>query len=105
MTAAGSSLTAPHIIIATGGRPLLPAIPGAELGIISDGFFELPRRPERVAIVGSGHIVVELTGTFTALRSKVTFVLRGDRMLKHFDCMVAKSMQNIVRDEGVSIVT
>ena len=102
---AGSALSAPHIIIATGGRPLLPAIPGAELGITSDGFFELPRRPERVAIVGSGYIAAELTGIFTALGSKVTLVLRGETMLKHFDCMIGESMQKILRDEGVSIVT
>ena len=103
--AGGASLSAPHIVIATGGRPLLPAIPGAELGITSDGFFELPRRPERVAIVGSGYIAVELTGIFTALGSKVTLVLRGETMLKHFDCMIGESMQKILNDEGVSIVT
>ena len=102
---AGSSLCAPHIIIATGGRPLLPAIPGAELGITSDGFFELPSRPERVAVVGSGYIAVELTGIFAALGSKVTLVLRGETMLKQFDSMIAESMQKILRDAGVSIAT
>ena len=105
VAAAGSSLSAPHIIIATGGRPLLPAIPGAELGITSDGFFELPGRPERVAVVGSGYIAVELTGIFAALGSKVTLVLRGETMLKQFDSMIGESMQKILRDEGVSIAT
>ena len=102
---AGSSLSAPHIVIATGGRPLLPAIPGAELGITSDGFFELPRRPERVAVVGSGYIAIELTGIFAALGSNVTLVLRGEAMLKNFDCMIGESTQKILSDEGVSIVT
>src|SRR5512146_1527372 len=96
VTAAGTSLSAPHIIIATGGRPLLPPIPGAELGITSDGFFELPRRPERVAIVGSGYIAIELTGIFAALGSKVTLVLRGEAMLKHFDSMIGESMLKIL---------
>jgi glutathione reductase (NADPH) len=105
LAAAGSSLCAPHIIIATGGRPLLPAIPGAELGITSDGFFELPGRPGRVAVVGSGYIAVELTGIFAALGSDVTQVLRGETMLKQFDSMIGESMQKILRDEGVSIAT
>ncbi|HEX3844899.1 MAG TPA: glutathione-disulfide reductase [Steroidobacteraceae bacterium] len=105
VAAAGSSLFAPHIIIATGGRPLLPAIPGAELGITSDGFFELPGRPGRVAVVGSGYIAVELTGIFAALGSEVTQVLRGETMLKQFDSMIGESMQKILRDEGVSIAT
>ncbi|MDE2451887.1 MAG: glutathione-disulfide reductase [Gammaproteobacteria bacterium] len=105
VTAAGSTLSAPHIIVATGGRPLLPPVAGAELGITSDGFFELPGRPERVAIVGSGYIAIELTGIFAALGTKVTLVLRGDTMLKQFDSMIGESMQKILRDDGVSIVT
>jgi glutathione reductase (NADPH) len=102
---AGSSLSAPHIIIATGGRPLLPAIPGAELGITSDGFFDLARRPERVAVVGSGYIAVELTGIFRALGADVTLVLRGETMLNQFDSMIGESMLKILRDDGVSIAT
>jgi len=102
---AGSSLSAPHIVIATGGRPLRPPIPGCELGITSDGFFELPRRPNRVAIVGSGYIAVELTGIFAALGSDVTLVLRGETMLNQFDSMIGESMAKVLRDDGVSIVT
>ena len=105
VTVAASSLSAPHIIIATGGRPLLPAIPGAELGITSDGFFGLPRRPARVAIVGSGYIAIELTGIFAALGSSVTLVLRGETMLKQFDSMLGESMLRILRDDGVNIIT
>ncbi len=104
VAAAGSSLSAPHIIIATGGRPLLPPIPGAELGITSDGFFELPRRPQRVAIVGSGYIAIELTGIFAALGSNVTLVLRSETMLNDFDSMIGESMSKILSDDGVSIV-
>jgi glutathione reductase (NADPH) len=104
VTAAGSSHSAPHIIIATGGRPLLPPIPGAELGITSDGFFELPRRPQRVAIVGSGYIAIELTGIFAAIGSNVTLVLRSDTMLNGFDSMIGESMSKILSDDGVSII-
>jgi glutathione reductase (NADPH) len=105
VAAGGSSLQAPHILIATGGRPLLPPIPGAQLGITSDGFFELPHRPQRVAIVGSGYIAVELTGIFAALGSQVTLVLRGETALKQFDSMIGESTLKILRDDGVSIVT
>jgi glutathione reductase (NADPH) len=102
---AGASLSAPHIVIATGGRPLLPPIPGAELGITSDGFFELQRRPRRVAIVGSGYIAIELAGIFAALGSKVTLVLRGEAVLKQFDAMIGESTLQILRDDGVAVAS
>jgi len=105
VVAAGTRLSAPHVIVATGGRPLLPALPGAELGITSDGFFELARRPQRIAVVGSGYIAVELTGIFAALGSNVTLVLRGESVLKHFDSMIGESVLEILRAEGVTAVT
>jgi glutathione reductase (NADPH) len=103
--AAGRKLTAPHIVIATGGRPLYPRIPGAELGITSDGFFELERRPERVAIVGSGYVAVEFTGIFAALGTKVTLIIRGERVLKHFDSMLGNVSLQRMREAGVEVVT
>ena len=63
----GAFFTARHIVIATGGVATLPALPGAELGITSDGFFSLERRPKRVAVVGSGYIACELAGAFHEL--------------------------------------
>src|SRR5262245_12762029 len=56
----GSRLTAPHVLIATGGRPRVLDVRGAELGITSDGFFELERLPRSVVIVGGGYVAVEL---------------------------------------------
>jgi glutathione reductase (NADPH) len=103
--AADRNLTGRHIIIATGGRPMLPAIAGAELGITSDSFFELQERPERVAVVGSGYISIELTGIFAALGSKTTLVLRGESALKDFDSMIGQSTLKILGDEGVQVVT
>jgi glutathione reductase (NADPH) len=103
--AADRNLTARHIIIATGGRPLLPDIAGAELGITSDSFFELPERPERVAVVGSGYISIELTGIFAALGSKTTLVLRGESALKEFDSMIGQATLKVLRDQGVEVVT
>lgn len=103
--AADRNFTARHIIIATGSRPLSPAIAGAELAITSDSFFDLPERPERVAVVGSGYISIELTGIFAALGSKTTLVLRGESALNEFDAMIGQATLKILRDEGVEVVT
>jgi glutathione reductase (NADPH) len=97
--------TATRFVIATGGRPLVPAIPGADLGITSDGFFELPARPERVLLVGSGYIATEFAGIFASLGSKVTLVLRGERLLKSFDPMLGEAALRILRADGVEAVT
>ncbi len=66
----GETITADHILIATGGRPSHPSIPGVEYGIDSDGFFALSALPERVAVVGAGYIAVELAGVINALGRK-----------------------------------
>jgi glutathione reductase (NADPH) len=94
-------LEAPQVVIATGGRPSVPAIPGAEHGITSDGFFELADRPQRVAVVGSGYIAVELAGVFAALGSEVTMVLRRDRVLRNFEAMLGPGLRKIMEDDGV----
>jgi glutathione reductase (NADPH) len=103
--AADRHLHAKHILVATGSRPLVPSIPGAELGITSDGFFDLEDRPQRVAVVGSGYIAVEVTGILAALGSKTTLVLRGESALKGFDTMIGQCTLKIFRDEGVEVVT
>ncbi|MBP8298588.1 MAG: FAD-dependent oxidoreductase, partial [Burkholderiales bacterium] len=97
-------LSAPHVVVATGGRPVVPVIPGAGLGITSDGFFELPARPARVAVVGSGYIAVELAGMFAALGSAVTVVVRHDRVLRHFDAMLSHGLMTEMRADGIVIV-
>jgi glutathione reductase (NADPH) len=103
--AADRRLTAKHIIIATGSRPLLPAIPGVELAITSDGFFELEERPERVAVVGSGYIAIELTGIFAALGSKTTLILRGETCLRGFDAMIGQATLKVLKEAGVDVVS
>lgn len=103
---AGSrKLSAPHILVAVGGRPMIPDLPGAELGTTSDGFFELEKRPDRVAVVGSGYISLELTGILCSLGAKATLVLRGHRALKDFDSMLGEAMLKIMHDEGVEVAT
>ena len=96
--------TAQHIVIATGGYPQVPDLPGAELGITSDGFFELDERPARVAIIGSGYIAVELAGIMQALGSEVTLVARGETVLRHFDAMLGAAYVEIAHDHGMQIV-
>lgn len=103
--AGGREYRAPHIVVATGGHPLVPDIPGAGHGITSDGFFELPARPAGVAIVGSGYIAVELAGIFSALGSHTTLVARRDGLLRHFEPFLGDHLRETMRDEGVEIVT
>ena len=102
---AGKLYSAPHIVLATGGQPMVPDIPGAGLGLSSDGFFELSARPAGVAIIGSGYIAVELAGIFSSLGSHSTLVLRRDRLLRSFEPMLGENLAASMRDEGVEIIT
>ncbi len=99
----GERLTAPHIVIATGGVPLVPDLPGAELGITSDDFFALEARPARVAIIGSGYIANELAGAFHELGSEVESFIRKDHMLTHFDVMLGRALMREMRAQGMTI--
>ena len=105
VTAADNEYRAPHIVLATGGHPVVPSIPGAAYGITSDGFFELPERPESVAIVGSGYVAVELAGVFSALASRLTIVLRGDRLIRSFEPFLGEHLRDAMRDDGIDIAT
>lgn len=82
-------ITADQILIATGGRPMVPEFPGNELAITSDEVFHLPSLPNRVLIVGGGYIAVEFAGIFAGLGSKVTQYVRGPQLLRGFDQDVA----------------
>jgi len=101
---AGRTLEAPHIIIATGGRPQLPDIPGAQFGITSDGFFELEALPKRVAVVGAGYIAVELSGIFAGLGADTSLLLRTSSALRSFDPMIGETTLAMLRAAGVTIV-
>jgi glutathione reductase (NADPH) len=99
----GARLTARHIVIATGGVATIPALPGAELGITSDGFFSLERRPKRVAVVGSGYVACELAGAFHELGSEVELFIRKSHLLTSFDVMLGKSLMREMRTQGMTI--
>ncbi len=100
---AGERYSADHIVIATGSRPLVPRMPGAELGITSDGFFALKEQPERVGIIGGGYIGVELAGVLRALGSEVTVVALEDRVLWLFDPMCGESLAESMKAEGIRL--
>lgn len=97
--------TAGRIVIATGGEPIVPHIHGAEHGITSDGFFELPERPQRVALVGSGYIAVELGGVFAALGSDTTILVRKDGVLRSFDTMLRDELHAAMQQQGIALET
>ena len=101
----GVRYRADHIVIATGGHPLVPPVPGKELGITSDGFFALEEQPRRVAVVGGGYIGVELAGVLRALGSEVTLVALEERLLERFDPMVSRVLEGEMRRQGVVLET
>jgi glutathione reductase (NADPH) len=101
----GARLSAAHVVIATGGYADVPRLPGAELGITSDGFFELETRPERVAVVGSGYIACELASAFQALGSDTELFIRKDHLLTHFDVMLGKALMREMLADGLAIHT
>ena len=101
----GVRYTGTHIVIATGGYPDVPRVPGAELGITSDGFFELEARPQRVAVIGSGYVACELASAFQALGSETELFIRKDHLLTHFDVMLGKSLMREMLADRLAIHT
>jgi len=97
--------TADHIVISPGGYPTVPVVPGAELGITSDGFFELTSQPKRVVVVGAGYIAVELAGVLNSLGSEVNMLLRRDHFLGNFDAMLRDTLMEEMSNTGVNLMT
>lgn len=95
------TLTAPHIVLATGGKPFVPPVPGAELGITSDGFFDLNALPPRVAVIGGGYIGIELAGVMCSLGSAVTLLDMLDSVIAPFDAMLREVATENMKNLGV----
>ncbi|KAF9892592.1 Glutathione reductase [Aspergillus nanangensis] len=95
--------TSPHILVATGGRPTVPNIKGAEHGITSDGFFEMEELPPKLAVVGAGYIAVELAGVMGAVGVETHMFIRGEEFLRKFDPMVQKTMTDRYEAVGINI--
>ncbi|XP_062381308.1 glutathione reductase, mitochondrial isoform X1 [Sardina pilchardus] len=102
----GKKYTAPHILIATGGRPSVLSdneIPGANLGITSDGFFELDTLPKRSVIVGAGYIAVEMAGILSTLGSKTSVIIRQGEVLRNFDSFISASCTRELENAGIEL--
>lgn len=98
----GETYTADHIVISTGGRPIVPTdIPGAEHGISSDGFFELEEQPAKVAVVGGGYIALELAGVLNALGSETHMLHQGFPVLIGFDSLMQKTLRTQMEHDGI----
>jgi glutathione reductase (NADPH) len=99
----GHRCTAANVLVATGGRPVRPAVPGAELAITSDEAFGLPDLPRRVLLIGGGYIAAEFAGIFNGMGSDVTIVYRGEQILRGFDDDVRQHLHDELRHKGVHI--
>jgi glutathione reductase (NADPH) len=96
-------LSADRVLIAAGGAPIVPDLPGAGLGITSDGFFELDTVPGRVAMVGSGYISVELAGMLRSLGAEVDLFVRFDSVLRSFDEMLQRAVVETLQTDGIAL--
>jgi glutathione reductase (NADPH) len=100
----GRRVTAAHILIATGGWPVTPDIPGAELAFTSNEAFHLAALPERVVVVGGGYIAVEFASIFNGLGVETTLIYRGSQLLKAFDADLGAFLADQMVAKGVRIL-
>lgn len=98
------TIRAKKILIAVGGHPSMPPnMPGSEMGISSDGFFELEKQPKKVAVVGAGYIAVEMAGMFHHLGSETHLFIRQDKFLRAFDPMISEKITAEYERQGIHI--
>ncbi len=98
-------VTADHILIATGGRPSIPAIKGVEYGIDSNGVFALTELPKRTAVVGAGYIAVELAGVLNSLGVETHLFVRKHAPLRNFDPMMVETLVESMQQDGITLHT
>ena len=101
----GETKTAKHILIATGGHPVKPDMPGAELAITSDDIFHLPELPKSMLIIGGGYIACEFAGVMNGMGVEVTQYYRGAQILRGFDDEARGLVATEMADRGVQIKT
>lgn len=99
----GQEITAKHIVIATGAKPVWPELPGSELGETSDQVFDWEELPQSVAIVGAGYIAVELAGVLNSLGVQTDLFIRGDRPLRRFDHSIVETLVEEMEKSGIRI--
>jgi glutathione reductase (NADPH) len=101
----GRSVSAGKVLIATGGRPVKPHVPGVELAITSNEVFHLESLPEAMMIVGGGYIAIEFACLMQRLGVQVTLVYRGDMILRGFDDDVRLSLTEAMARAGIEVLT
>jgi len=99
----GQTVTAKHILVATGGRPVRPDIPNAHLGIVSDDIFHLPKLPKSVLIIGGGYIACEFACILNGLGVEVTQYYRGAQILRGFDDEARGLIAESMREAGINL--
>jgi len=99
----GERFTTERVLIATGGRPFIPPIPGAELGITSDQVFHLEKQPKKIAIMGGGYIAVEFAGIFNGLGTEVMLNYRGPLFLRGFDDDLRSTLAEEMTKRGIDL--
>lgn len=100
----GKTYHGKHVLIAVGGKPWIPDIPGKEYILTSDDFFLLEELPKSVAVVGAGYIAVELAGIFAALGVDTSLIVRKQYALRKFDQMVVEMLDVEMRNAGIKII-
>ena len=100
--AQGRILEAPHVLVATGGRPRRLTTPGFEKGMVSDDFFDLRACPSSVAVIGGGYVGVELASVLHALGAQVDMYARST-LLSHFDAELGEALATSMRADGIGV--
>ena len=96
-------LTARTILIATGGRPFRPDIPGIENALVSDDIFNLQRLPKSIAIIGGGYIACEMASIMNGFGVNTKLIYRGDQILRGFDKEIRDHVAEQMIKSGISI--
>jgi len=97
------TVTAKHILVATGSWPVIPPIPGRERAITSNEAFHLKKLPARALVVGGGYIALEFASIFHGLGVQTTLSYRGTRLLRGFDAELATRMAEEMTHKGVTL--
>ena len=100
----GRQFQAKKILIATGGKPVRPDIPGSEHALLSDDVFSLTELPRVITIVGGGYIAVEMASIFIGLGVKCRLVYRGKPLLRNFDMDIRNFVSEELNKKGVEIL-
>lgn len=99
----GERVHARHVLIATGGHPTRPALPGIEHAVVSDDMFDLPVFPKRLVVVGGGYIACEMASIFHGLGAEVVQLVRGSALLRGFDADIGRFLGTEMEKKGVQL--